>query len=207
MQDMLDIDIRSEVATVVGGVSEFTSLMNDLPSSLDFDTSSNDGEVAWLGGPKWSSTSASDIYADVGACVNPNTVMPAINNASVSSSPALLSRTTKTSSLSSLLNSPKSQLNLNTNHFQTSHSPMPSPKEKKSHLTFSPNTIKVPVVQETKKQSLLCQAQRASVESIKKDLSDEIMKDDSIFNKFSKTMASAKATIISTPTTTSSSGG
>ncbi|EAT38167.1 AAEL009900-PA, partial [Aedes aegypti] len=33
MQDMLDIDIKSEVATVVGGVNEFSSLMNfDLPS-------------------------------------------------------------------------------------------------------------------------------------------------------------------------------
>lgn len=66
--------------TVVGGVSEFTSLMNDLPS-LNQDASSSDGDVAWLGVPKWSSTSTSnDIYADVGACVNPNSVMPVINH-------------------------------------------------------------------------------------------------------------------------------
>lgn len=180
MQDMLDIDIRSEVATVVGGVSEFTSLMNDLPS-LDLDTSSSDGDVAWLGGPKWSCTSTSnDIYADVGACVNPNSVMPVINVTTTGSSTLTSSTTVSTS----LLTSPKSQLNLNTNTFHASNPPMPSPKEKKSHLTFSPNTIKVPVVQETKKQSLLCQAQRASVENIKKDLNDEMMKNEKTFKPF-----------------------
>lgn len=185
MQDMLDIDIRSEVATVVGGASEFTTLMNDLPS-LDFDSSSNDGETAWLGGPKWSSTNAHDIYADVGACVNPNSVMPAINNVT----PTSVANTTISTSL---LNSPKSQLNLNTNTFHAS-TPLPSPKEKKSHLTFSPNIIKVPVVQETKKQSLLCQAQRANVEAIKKDLSDEIMKDEKIFKQFKTISSSGAAT-------------
>lgn len=185
MQDMLDIDIRSEVATVVGGANEFTTLMNDLPS-LDFDSSSNDGETAWLGGPKWSSTTSHDIYADVGACVNPNSVMPAISNAT----PASVAATTISTSL---LNSPKSQLNLNTNTFQAS-TPLPSPKEKKSHLTFSPNMIKVPVVQETKKQSLLCQAQRANVEAIKKDLSDEIMKDEKIFKQFKTISSSGTAT-------------
>lgn len=185
MQDMLDIDIRSEVATVVGGASEFTTLMNDLPS-LDFDSSSNDGETAWLGGPKWSSTTSHDIYADVGACVNPNSVMPVISNATPISAVA-------TTISTSLLNSPKSQLNLNTNTFQAS-TPLPSPKEKKSHLTFSPNTIKVPVVQESKKQSLLCQAQRANVEAIKKDLSGEIMKDEKIFKQFKTISSSGTAT-------------
>lgn len=189
MQDMLDIDIRSEVATVVGGVSEFTSLMNDLPS-LDLDSSSNDGDVAWLGGPKWSSTAGNDIYADVGACVNPNSVMPAIN--ATPSSTVSTSTSSATTISTSLLNSPKSQLNLNTTTFQASTNlPLPSPKEKKSHLTFSPNTIKVPVVQESKKQSLLCQAQRAAnVEAIKKDLSDDMMKDEKIFKPFKQTLNS-----------------
>lgn len=189
MQDMLDIDIRTEVATVVGGASEFSSLMNELPT-LDLETS-NDCDATWLGGPKWSSTSSShDMYADVGACVNPNSVMPAINNISASS------RTLATD----VLNSPnKSQLDLNTNTFKRSSSPLPSPKEKKSHLTFSPNVIKVPVVQESKKQSLLCQAQRTSVEAIKKDLSTEIMKDEKIFTQFKPTISTATP---STPTNT-----
>ncbi|XP_055296679.1 uncharacterized protein LOC129565625 [Sitodiplosis mosellana] len=191
MQDMLDIDIRTEVATVVGGASEFSSLMSELPT-LDFETS-NDGETPWLGGPKWSSTSSShDMYADVGACVNPNSVMPAINNINA----GLTSRTLT----SDVLNSPKSQLDLNTNTFKPSSSPLPSPKEKKSHLTFSPNIIKVPVVQESKKQSLLCQAQRTNVEAIKKDLSSEIMKDEKIFTQFKPTITSM--TPSSTPTNT-----
>lgn len=191
MQDMLDIDIRTEVATVVGGASEFSSLMSELPT-LDLETSNDDGETPWLGGPKWSSTSSShDIYADVGACVNPNSVMPAINNINA----GLASRTLSTD----VLNSPKSQLDLNTNTFKQSSSPLPSPKEKKSHLTFSPNIIKVPVVQETKKQSLLCQAQRTSVEAIKKDLSSEIMKDEKIFTQFKPTISTATQ---STPTNT-----
>lgn len=192
MQDMLDIDIRTEVATVVGGASEFSSLMSELPT-LDLETS-NDGETPWLGGPKWSSTSSShDLYADVGACVNPNSVMPAINN--ISAGLTSTSRSLPTD----VLNSPKSQLDLNTNTFKQSSSPLPSPKEKKSHLTFSPNIIKVPVVQEQKKQSLLCQAQRTSVEAIKKDLSSEIMKDEKIFTSFKPTMTTSTQ---STPTNT-----
>lgn len=191
MQDMLDIDIRTEVATVVGGASEFSSLMSELPT-LDLDTS-NDGDTPWLGGPKWSSTSSShDMYADVGACVNPNSVMPAINNINA----GLTTRTLA----SDVLNSPKSQLDLNTNTFKPSSSPLPSPKEKKSHLTFSPNIIKVPVVQESKKQSLLCQAQRTNVEAIKKDLSSEIMRDEKIFAQFKPIITSVSST--STPTNT-----
>lgn len=192
MQDMLDIDIRSEVATVVGGASEFSSLMSELPS-LDLETSNDDVDTPWLGGPKWSSTSSShDIYADVGACVNPNSVMPAINN--------IATGLTSTRALPvDVLNSPKSQLDLNTNTFKQSSSPLPSPKEKKSHLTFSPNIIKVPVVQESRKTSLLCQPQRNSVEAIKKDLSTEIMKDEKIFTQFKPILTS---TTTSTPTNT-----
>lgn len=171
MQDMLDIDIRSEVATVVGGVNEFTSLMSDLPS-LDIDTCSNDGEIAWTGGLKWSPTN--DIYADVGACVNPNSVH--------SLTPVISS---------SILKSPKAQLNLNTNNFPMSSAPLISPKEKKSHLTFSPNTIKVPVVNDAKKQSLLCQTQRANIEAIKKDLNEEI-KDDKMMKQLTQTIAVSK---------------
>lgn len=118
--------------------------------------------------------------------------MPAINNITA----GLTARTLS----SDVLNSPKSQLDLNTNTFKPSSSPLPSPKEKKSHLTFSPNIIKVPVVQESKKQSLLCQAQRTNVEAIKKDLSSEIMKDEKIFTQFKPTITSVSST--STPTNT-----
>lgn len=183
MQDMLDIDIRSEVATVVGGVNEFTSLMSDLPS-LDLDQVSSDGELSWFGGNKWSASN--DIFADVGACVNPNSVH--------SLAPAVAPIST------SVLTSPKAQLNLNTNNFHTNNSPLPSPKEKKSHLTFSPNTIKVPMVHENKKQSLLCQTQRANVEAIKKDLNlNDEMKEEKPLKHL--TAATHTVTMSSSPAT------
>lgn len=165
MQDMLDIDIKSEVATVVGGVNEFSSLMNfDLPK-LELDSSSNDAESGWCvgaGPTKWSS---GDIYADVGACVNPNSVMPVIASAQ------------------SLLKSPKQNVNLNATASIMNDPTLPSPKERKSHLTFSPNTIKVPmVVQEVKKPAQiagLTQIQRINgVDNVKKDLSNHMIKDE-----------------------------
>ena len=117
----------------------------DLPS-LELDSNSTDGENLWLAagsGPKWS---ANDIYADVGACVNPNTVMPV------------------------LLKSPKqSNVNLNTNI--NSDITLPSPKERKSHLTFSPNMIKVPVVSQQQRPV----SSLAHIQNVKKDLSDHLI--------------------------------
>lgn len=179
MQDMLDIDIRSEVATVVGGSTEFSSLMSyDLPS-LELDTNSNEGDLsAWLGGAKWSTN---DVYADVGACVNPNSVMPIISS-------------------SLLHNNQKAQINLNTN-INSNHNDalLPSPKEKKSHLTFSPNTIKVPVVQENHRKPISnftihssSISQRSNVDLVKKDLSDDL-KEEKITSHVITTSASSSA--------------
>ncbi|KAL9692961.1 hypothetical protein quinque_012246 [Culex quinquefasciatus] len=165
MQDMLDIDIKSEVATVVGGVNEFSSLMNfDLPS-LELDSNSTDAEAnGWCGGgpTKWSS---GDIYADVGACVNPNSVMPVMVSAQ-----------------SSLLKSPKQNVNLNATVAPINDPTLPSPKERKSHLTFSPNTIKVPMVIQHQKPTIvtgLTQIQRINgLDTVKKDLSTHMLKED-----------------------------
>lgn len=170
MQDMLDIDIKSEVATVVGGVNEFSSLMNfDLPS-LELDSNSTDAEAnGWCGGgpTKWSS---GDIYADVGACVNPNSVMPVMASAQ-----------------SSLLKSPKQNVNLNATVAPINDPTLPSPKERKSHLTFSPNTIKVPMVIQQQKSTVvtgLTQIQRINgLDNVKKDLSSHMLKEDG-GNKF-----------------------
>lgn len=172
MQDMLDIDIKSEVATVVGGVNEFSSLMNyDLPSlEMSGDSNSNDCDnISWLGGPKWSAVNT-DIYADVGACVNPNSVMPVISSSSASSSTI-----STVNSVGSLLKSPKNQLDLNTNvQLGCGDSQLPSPREKKSHLTFSPNTIKIPMVQDIiKKPSSLARTNNG-IDQVKKDLLDEL---------------------------------
>jgi forkhead box protein N len=165
MQDIYDIDIRSEVATVVGGANEFSSLLNfDLPP-LDLDSNSND---VWMGSSRWSFGSASDIYADVGDCVNPNVVMP---NAGANNI---------TANVSMLLKSPKDHTNLNSHHmFDTSIS---SPYEKKSHLTFSPSTIKLSQMkQETSnvtannlKRLMSINTIEANRENVKKDLSGEL---------------------------------
>uniref|UniRef100_A0A182PK33 Fork-head domain-containing protein n=1 Tax=Anopheles epiroticus TaxID=199890 RepID=A0A182PK33_9DIPT len=181
MQDMLDIDIKSEVTTVVGGVNEFVSLMNyDLPS-LELDSNSLDGNSLYSSATF--GIGSTDLYPEVSACANPNYVMPVLSSSSSSSSSSCssssssfrngtilsssgLSNTSSTMSslvaAQSLLKSPKQNINLNTTvHGNTRHSStMPSPKERKSHLTFSPNTIKVSAVQEAKKISSLAQITR-----------------------------------------------
>ena len=168
MQDIYDIDIRSEVATVVGGANEFSSLVNfDLPP-LDLDSNSND---VWMGSSQWSFGSSSDIYADVGECVNPNAVMPNSNVAPANG---------VTANVSMLLKSPKNHMNLNRHHMFDSL--LTSPSEKKSHLTFSPSTIKLSQMKQ--EQSLLNNSSvkrlmsintiEANRENVKKDLSGEL---------------------------------
>lgn len=164
MQDIYDIDIRSEVATVVGGANEFSSLVNfDLPP-LDLDSNSND---VWMGSSRWSFGSSSDIYADVGECVNPNVVMP--NNVNGAKA-----------NVSMLLKSPKNHMNLNRHHMFDSL--LKSPREEKSHLTFSPSTIKLSQMKQ--EQSLINNSSvkrlmsintiEANRENVKKDLSGEL---------------------------------
>uniref|UniRef100_A0A182N6S7 Fork-head domain-containing protein n=1 Tax=Anopheles dirus TaxID=7168 RepID=A0A182N6S7_9DIPT len=166
MQDMLDIDIKSEVATVVGGVNEFVSLMNyDLPS-LELDSNSLDGDCFFSSA---FATSSNDLYPDVGTCANPNYVMPVLSAGSIlsASSGTAAGAVAASSTMSalvaaqSLLKSPKQNLNLNTTVHGTGPNPtLPSPKERKSHLTFSPNTIKVSTMHEAKKISSLAQITR-----------------------------------------------
>ncbi|XP_052895374.1 uncharacterized protein LOC128302560 [Anopheles moucheti] len=194
MQDMLDIDIKSEVTTVVGGVNEFVSLMNyDLPS-LELDSNSLDGDSFF------SSTlgmASNDLYPEVGTCANPNYVMPVLSSVSFPNGSILSGASASTPSINalvaaqSLLKSPKQNINLNTTVHGTagSNPTLPSPKERKSHLTFSPNTIKVSTVQESKKISNLAQITRVGtggtisctslapstpVDSVRKDLSSQM---------------------------------
>uniref|UniRef100_A0A182VQG7 Fork-head domain-containing protein n=1 Tax=Anopheles minimus TaxID=112268 RepID=A0A182VQG7_9DIPT len=205
MQDMLDIDIKSEVTTVVGGVNEFVSLMNyDLPS-LELDSNSLDGDSFF------SSTlgmASNDLYPEVGTCANPNYVMPVLSSAAIpfpngsilSASSGSSSAMNALAAAQSLLKSPKQNINLNTTVHGTagSNPTLASPKERKSHLTFSPNTIKVSTVQEPKKISSLAQITRVSngggniscttslapstpVDNVRKDLSSQMtMKEETI---------------------------
>ncbi|XP_058055976.1 uncharacterized protein LOC131207381 [Anopheles bellator] len=168
MQDMLDIDIKSEVATVVGGVNEFSLLLNhDLMPQLELDSNSLDGGDSFLSSAL---TTASDLYADVGNCANPNYVMP-LASSSVSLSTTSSNTLSTSSSMSalvaaqSLLKSPKQthSLNLNMLAHGTERDPtLPSPKERKSHLTFSPSTVKVPLMHDARKLSNLTQITRVA---------------------------------------------
>lgn len=176
MQDIYDIDIRSEVATVVGGANEFSSLVNfDLPP-LDLDSNSND---VWMGSSRWSFGSTSDIYADVGDCVNPNIVMPNNNSNNGSNSNKVNANNSITANVSMLLKSPSDHTNLN--HIFDSIS---SPHEKKSHLTFSPATIKLSQIKQEKletsvnasnlKRLMSINTIEANRENVKKDLTSEL---------------------------------
>lgn len=165
MQDIYDIDIRSEVETVVGGANELSSLVNfDLPP-LDLDSNSND---VWMGSSRWSFGSTSDIYADVGECVNPNAVMPSSKERSVMAN------------VSVLLKSPKEHLNLNRHHMFDAL--LTSPSEKKSHLTFSPATIKLSQMKQEQstinnssvKRLMSINTIESNRENVKKDLSNEL---------------------------------
>lgn len=165
MQDIYDIDIRSEVETVVGGANELSSLVNfDLPP-LDLDSNSND---VWMGSSRWSFGSTSDIYADVGECVNPNAVMPSLKDRNVKAN------------VSVLLKSPKEHLNLNRHHMFDSL--LTSPSEKKSHLTFSPATIKLSQMKQEQstinnssvKRLMSINTIDSNRENVKKDLSNEL---------------------------------
>uniref|UniRef100_A0A182Q248 Fork-head domain-containing protein n=1 Tax=Anopheles farauti TaxID=69004 RepID=A0A182Q248_9DIPT len=205
MQDMLDIDIKSEVATVVGGVNEFVSLMNYELPSLELDSNSLEGDCFF--GNAFA-TSSNDLYPDVGTCANPNYVMPVLSAGSILSASSGAAAVAASSTMSalvaaqSLLKSPKQNLNLNTTVHGTGPNPtLPSPKERKSHLTFSPNTIKVATVQEAKKISSLAQITRVGtaggtagatlsctplapstpIENVRKDLSAQMTLKDEKF--------------------------
>lgn len=110
---MLDIDIPQEIDRLVGGHS------NDFPFPFDDGDSftPSDSEI-FSGGPKY--TPPMDYLADLGACVNPNSVMPLLNTSAL------------------LLNSPK--IDLNTINF-AAHSPPLSPKVEKVRTNLNFNNI------------------------------------------------------------------
>ncbi|KAH8351115.1 hypothetical protein KR084_004760 [Drosophila pseudotakahashii] len=154
MQEMLNVDIRAEIANVVGSSS------SDLTASLDqtleaisainnTQCNGNSGQSAsynananfltssalhasptakWMGSSAsfWSNT---DYYADLGACVNPISVMPLINSSSGSGmfSPKRNKTVTCTQGRAGAVPS----------------SPSAERDQHKSHLTFSPAQMKV----------------------------------------------------------------
>lgn len=159
MQDMLDVDIRAEIANVVGSSSDLTSSLDHALEAISAINNSNNSSSSaalsthnananllassalhasptakWMGSCAnfWSTA---DYYADVGACVNPISVMPLINSNSGSNS---------------LLGSGSPQKSRGATSTQSrsgsgaGQAPPASPCDQhKSHLTFSPAQMKV----------------------------------------------------------------
>ncbi|KAH8383704.1 hypothetical protein KR009_010137, partial [Drosophila setifemur] len=146
MQEMLNVDIRAEIANVVGtSSSDLTSSLDhalESISAINNNNSSSSLPVAYNANAnfltssslhasptaKWMGSSASfwsnsDYYADLGACVNPISVMPIIN--SIAGSGLGSPRRNKTSTATQ------------------GRSPCADRDHPKSHLTFSPAQMKV----------------------------------------------------------------
>lgn len=135
LQDMLDMDIKSEMATDLNSITDFSDSLglnfSELPPLLDMDT---DNSATWLNHSS-NFVHNLDLYGSEAnaVMVNPNSVMPT----TFADTP--VKKIVKEEASNLLLTS-----TINTENNSTS---MPSPKEEKSHLTFSPNTIKVPKVE------------------------------------------------------------
>ncbi|EDW14001.1 uncharacterized serine-rich protein C215.13 [Drosophila mojavensis] len=160
MQDMLDVDIRAEIANVVGSSSDLTSSLdhaleaisainnnNNNSSSSAFSTHNANANLlassALHASPtaKWMGScanfwSTADYYADVGACVSPISVMPLINSNSGSNS--LIGSGSPHKSRGG---APTTQ---SRSASAAGQAPPASPCDQhKSHLTFSPAQMKV----------------------------------------------------------------
>lgn len=137
LQDMLDMDIKNEMATDLSSITDFPDSLglnfSELPPLLDMDT---DNSAIWLNNSSNSFVHNLDLYGSEAnaVMVNPNSVMPS---------------TFAETPVKSIVKEEASNLLLTSaaNNDSNSNSSAPSPKEEKSHLTFSPNTIKVPKVE------------------------------------------------------------
>ncbi|XP_053602614.1 uncharacterized protein jumu [Plodia interpunctella] len=133
LQDMLDMDIKNEIATDLSSITDFSDSLGlnfaEMPPLLDMDT---DNSSTWLNNTS-SFVHNLDLYGSEAnaVMVNPNSVMPS----SFAETPV---KSIVKEEASNLLLTSAANTDLN------SSTSLPSPKEEKSHLTFSPNTIKVP---------------------------------------------------------------
>ncbi|XP_037299496.1 uncharacterized protein LOC115452409 isoform X2 [Manduca sexta] len=138
LQDMLDIDIKNEIDTDLSSINGFPDSLgtnfSEMPPLLDMDTDNS----AWLNNSS-SFVHNLDLYGSEAnaVMVNPNSVMPS----SFVDTP--IKSIVKEEASNLLLTSAAAVEN-----DSNSSTSLPSPKGEKSHLTFSPNTIKVSKVQE-----------------------------------------------------------
>ncbi|XP_032511169.1 uncharacterized protein LOC116765697 [Danaus plexippus] len=138
LQDMLDMDIKNEIATDLSSITDFSDSLglnfSEMPPLLDMET---DNSVTWLNNSS-SFVHNLDLYGSEAnaVMVNPNSVMPS---------------TFAETPVKSIVKEEASHLLLTSaaNNDLTNNTSLSSPKEEKSHLTFSPNAIKVAKVQES----------------------------------------------------------
>ncbi|XP_045764821.1 uncharacterized protein LOC123867024 [Maniola jurtina] len=140
LQDMLDMDIKNEIATDLSSITDFSDSLglnfSELPPLLDMDT---DNSVTWLNNSSTSFVHNLDLYGSEAnaVMVNPNSVMPS----TFAETP--VKNIVKEEASNLLLTSAANNDDLNNS------TSLSSPKEEKSHLTFSPNAIKVSKIQES----------------------------------------------------------
>uniref|UniRef100_A0A2A4J402 Fork-head domain-containing protein n=1 Tax=Heliothis virescens TaxID=7102 RepID=A0A2A4J402_HELVI len=189
LQDMLDMDIKNEIATDLSSMTDFADTLgshfSELPPLLDMDT---DNSATWLNNSS-SFVHNLDLYGSEAnaVMVNPNSVMPS----TFVETPVKSIVKEEASNL--LLTSAAANDDLSNNSIS-----LPSPKEEKSHLTFSPNAIKVSKVQEPeepkpKKSSELEEATQMViyVRKHEKNVVKDLLKD----------LDKSKVSSITTPTT------
>lgn len=158
LQDMLDMDIKSEMATDLNSITDFSvcliiklltqywrKILDDLwkmfclqdslglnfsemPPLLDMDT---DNSATWLNHSS-NFVHNLDLYGSEAnaVMVNPNSVMP--STFAETPTKKIVKEEASNLLLTSTMDSDQNNTKLH------------SPKEEKSHLTFSPNTIKIP---------------------------------------------------------------
>lgn len=145
LQDMLDMDIKSEMATDLGDITDFSvghtfsydSLglsFSEMPPLLDIDTDNS----AWPSPNTNNFANNLDLYDSEGdgVLVNPSAVIP----------PPFVESPDK-----KVIKEESSNVLL-TSAANSSQTIAPSLKEERSHLTFSPSTIKVSNVNEADKK-------------------------------------------------------
>ncbi|KAL0840187.1 hypothetical protein ABMA28_015477 [Loxostege sticticalis] len=186
LQDMLDMDIKNEIATDLSSITDFSDSLGlnftEMPPLLDVDT---DNSATWLNNTS-SFVHNLDLYGSEAnaVMVNPNSVMPS----SFAETP-----------VKSIVKEEASNLLLTSvaNNDLSNSISLPSPKEEKSHLTFSPNAIKVSKVQETEPEP----APKKPLEEAKQMVIYVRKHEKNVVKDLLKDLDKSKATSTTTPPT------
>ncbi|KAF9414197.1 hypothetical protein HW555_007810, partial [Spodoptera exigua] len=188
LQDMLDMDIKNEIATDLSSMTDFADTLgshfSELPPLLDMDT---DNSATWLNNSS-SFVHNLDLYGSEAnaVMVNPNSVMPS----TFVETPV---KNIVKEEASNLLLTSAANDDLSNNSIS-----LPSPKEEKSHLTFSPNAIKVSKVQEPEKPKV---KENTELEEATQMVIYVRKQEKNVVKDLIKDLDKSKVSSITTPTT------